>query len=102
MAAAAAGSMHEIERDMTRVTFDVISATLLPSADATVGPAIEGSAGLFQKAGRLGAALRHRERAEVAAATGAQARSGSAIRMLRSSVAAMLRERGGRRRRATT
>ena len=28
---------HEIERDMTKVTFDVISATLLPSADATVG-----------------------------------------------------------------
>jgi cytochrome P450 len=35
--AAPAGSKHEIERDMTMVTFDVISATLLPSADATVG-----------------------------------------------------------------
>ncbi len=36
---------------MTKVTFDVISATLLPSADATVGAAIEASAGHFQKAG---------------------------------------------------
>ena len=42
------GSVHEIERDRTKITFDVISATLLPSADATVGSAVEASAGRFR------------------------------------------------------
>ncbi len=45
----AAGSTQAIERDMARVTFDVISATLLPSADDTVGPALERSTATFQK-----------------------------------------------------
>jgi cytochrome P450 len=88
----ATGSVHEIERDMTKVTFDVISATLLPSADATVGAAIEASAGHFQKAGGwtlLYAIMnapkwlpRPRRRMQR-----------HAIQLLRSSVAAMLRER---------
>ena len=33
MARAPPGSVHAIDADMRRVTFDVISATLLPSAD---------------------------------------------------------------------
>ena len=36
-------AVHEIERDMTKVTFDVISATLLPSADATIGLTLSGT-----------------------------------------------------------
>ena len=87
------GSVHEIERDMTKVTFDVISATLLPSADATVGPAIEASTEHFQKAGAWSLLYavanaprwlpRPRRRSQR-----------QAIHLLRSSVAAMLRERG--------
>jgi cytochrome P450 len=46
--AAPEGSTHRIDVDMTRATFGVISATLLPSADA---PAFERSIGLFQKSG---------------------------------------------------
>ena len=40
-----------IDADMTRVTFDVISATLLPSADGSAGLAIERSTRQFQSAG---------------------------------------------------
>jgi cytochrome P450 len=46
--------VQPIESDMARVTFDVISATLLPSADDTVGPAVERSVGTFQGAGAWG------------------------------------------------
>src|SRR5260221_5264848 len=41
-----AGSGRAIDRDMSVATFDVISATLLPSADRTVGPAVERSVGV--------------------------------------------------------
>jgi cytochrome P450 len=43
-----------IERDMTQVTFDVISATLLPSADPRMPGAIEASTGSFQRSGAWG------------------------------------------------
>src|SRR4029077_20856359 len=46
--AAPARSVQAIDRDMTHATFDVISATLLPSADATVGPTVDKAMGLFQ------------------------------------------------------
>ncbi len=39
-----------IDRDMTRVTFEVISSTLLPSADASLGAVFERSMGGFQRA----------------------------------------------------
>ena len=45
------GETRPIDRDMTAVTFEVISATLLPSADPRMPGAIEGSTGRFQKAG---------------------------------------------------
>jgi cytochrome P450 len=88
---APAGTVRNIERDMTRVTFDVISATLLPSADATVGVAVERSAGLFQRAGAWSLLY------SVANAPAWLPRPGrsaqrQAVQMLRSSVAAMLRE----------
>jgi cytochrome P450 len=90
--AAPAGSVQAVDRDMSRATFDVISATLLPSADRTIGPAVEESMQLFQSAGGWG---------QLFAMAGAPAwlpRPGmlSGARgtvMLRSAVAAMLRER---------
>jgi len=86
-----AGSVHDIERDITRATFDVISATLLPSADTTVGAALERSAGLFQRAGvwSLLYTVANAPRWLPRPGRGAQRR---AARMLRASVAAMLRE----------
>jgi cytochrome P450 len=86
------GSVREIEHDMTNVTFDVISATLLPSADATVGPAVEASTGRFQKAGAwsllyaIAGAPKWLPRPH-------RRTQREAIDLLRSSVAAMLRER---------
>lgn len=90
--AAPAGAEQQIDRDMTQVTFEVISATLLPSADGTVGPVVEESMGAFQRAGGWG---------QLYAMIGAPSwlpRPGlisgaRAIRTLRSAVAAMLRER---------
>jgi cytochrome P450 len=49
--AAPAASIHRVDTDMTRATFDVISATLLPSADPV---AFEHSIAVFQKAGGWG------------------------------------------------
>jgi len=90
--AAPAGSTQPIDRDMTQLTFDVISATLLPSADRTVGPVIEDSMSAFQRAGGWG---------QFYATIGAPSwlprpglvSGGRAIRTLRAAVAAMLRER---------
>jgi cytochrome P450 len=47
-------AVRPIERDMTQVTFDVISATLLPSAEAGMPEAIEASTASFQRAGAWG------------------------------------------------
>jgi cytochrome P450 len=77
---------------MTAVTFDVISATLLPSAEGEVGAAIEQSTASFQRAGAWG---------QLYAIAGAPAwlpRPGlvagwRAIRTLRGAVAQMIRER---------
>ena len=49
--AAGPGTVHDVDRDMTLATFDVISQTLLPSADKTLGPIVERSAGRFQSGG---------------------------------------------------
>jgi cytochrome P450 len=87
--AAPAGSVQAVDRDMTRATFDVISATLLPSADHA---AVEKAMQLFQRGTGWDLLI---------ATAGAPAwlprpgmLSGArAILMLRSAVAAMLRER---------
>ena len=52
--ASPAGAVQPVDRDMTRATFDVIQATLLPSADGTVGSVLEESMALFQRAGGWG------------------------------------------------
>ena len=46
--------VQAVDRDMTEATFEVIAATLLPSADARMPQAIERSTGLFQRSGAWG------------------------------------------------
>jgi len=86
------GTVQQIDRDMTAVTFDVICATLLPSSDATAGIAVEVSAARFQRSGIW------RQLYVLANAPGWLPQPGNrrirmAIRAMRSSVAAMLQER---------
>ncbi|HYM28070.1 MAG TPA: cytochrome P450, partial [Steroidobacteraceae bacterium] len=89
--AAPARSVQPVDEDMTRATFDVISATLLPSADHAT---VEESMGLFQRAGGWG---------QLFAMAGVplwlphpgMASGARATRMLRAVVGAMLRERRG-------
>jgi len=89
--AAPPGAAQAVDRDMTRTTFDVISATLLPSADHAT---VEKSMVLFQRSGGWG---------QLYAMAGAptwlphpgMASGARATRMLRAAVAAMLRERRG-------
>ncbi|MFN3746634.1 MAG: cytochrome P450 [Hyphomicrobiaceae bacterium] len=85
------GAVHLIDQEMTRVTFDVISATLLPSADHTVGVAVERSTAHFLQAGAW---------AQLYAITNmprwlprpGRTRMELATRQLRDAVAAMLKE----------
>lgn len=85
------GVALSMEEEMRRVTFDVISSTLLPSADDTVGVAVERLTGQFQQAGAW---------SQLYAVTNAPAwlpqpgrsHRAEAARMLRESVAAMIRE----------
>ena len=44
-------SVRNVEEDMTRATFDVIAATLLPSGDRAFAQAIQGSVQTFQRFG---------------------------------------------------
>src|SRR5262245_31742419 len=86
------GSVHQIDRDMTAITFDVICATLLPSSDATAGIAMEASAARFQRSG-VWRQLYVLANAPNWLPQPGNRRIRTAIRALRSSVAAMLRER---------
>jgi cytochrome P450 len=48
------GAVQPVDRAMTEATFEVISATLLPSGDARMPQAVERSTGLFQRSGAWG------------------------------------------------
>ena len=48
------GAVQPVDRCMTEATFEVISATLLPSADERMPQAVERSTGLFQRSGAWG------------------------------------------------
>jgi cytochrome P450 len=90
--AAPAGAVQQVDRDMTAVTFDVISATLLPSAEGEVGAAIKQSTASFQRAGAWGQLY------AIANAPGWLPRPGgrsqlAAVLHLRGAVAHMIRER---------
>ena len=88
---APSGSAQAIDRDMTRATFDVISATLLPSADHAT---VEESMGLFQRSGGWGQLFAMAGVPQWLPHPG-MASGARATRMLRAAVAAMLRERRG-------
>ena len=90
--AAPRGAVQDIDREMTRVTFDVICATLLPSADDTLARAVERAVAVFQKAGAWGQLFAMVNAPQWLPRPGLIS-GARAIRMLRSSVAAMLRER---------
>jgi cytochrome P450 len=49
--ATAAGSVHDINDDMTKVTYDVISHSLLPTGDASLTDAVEHATATFQAGG---------------------------------------------------
>ena len=49
--ATAAGSVHDVAEDMTRATFDVIAATLLPSPDAAFADDVQGGVRQLQRSG---------------------------------------------------
>lgn len=88
------GSEQPIERDMTAVTFDVISATLLPSADGAVGAAIEQSTATFQRAGAWGQLYAIANAPRWLPRPGGR-RQLAAVQQLRAAVAGMIRERRG-------
>jgi len=90
--AAPQGAVQPIARDMTRVTFDVISATLLPSADDTVAPAVEHAMGRFQRAGAWGQLYAVANLPAWLPQPGRLSMRHSVL-SLRASVAALLRER---------
>ena len=85
-------SVHGIERDMTGVTFDVISATLLPSGDETVAPAVEQATGRFQSAGAWGQLYAMANMPKWFPQPGRRSQA-SAVRILRESVMSLLREK---------
>ena len=87
-----AGTVQAIERDMTHVTFDVISATLLPSSDESVGPTFERSVGTLQKAGSWDQLFAMANIPQWLPRPGLVS-SGRAVVALRGAVAQMLRER---------
>lgn len=90
--AAPAGSVHDVDRDMTRITFEVISATLLPSADRTVAPEVERSMVRFQRSAGWGLLYATSGLPAWLPRPGMISTRRAASR-LRSSVLAMLRER---------
>jgi cytochrome P450 len=87
--AAPSGAVQAIDRDMTRATFDVISATLLPSADHAT---VEESMGLFQRGSGWGL-LYAMAGVPVWLPHPGMISAARATRMLRAAVGAMLRRR---------
>lgn len=86
------GEVRPIERDMTQVTFDVIAATLLPSADPRMPGAIEAATGRFQRAGAWGQLYAVANLPRWLPQPG-RAGSAGAVRALRGATLAIVRER---------
>ncbi|MEO8718107.1 MAG: cytochrome P450 [Burkholderiales bacterium] len=83
-----------IDRDMTQVTFDVISATLLPSADARMPGAVEAATGRFQRSGAWGQLYAVANLPKWLPQPG-RAGAAAAVRALREAALAAVRERRG-------
>jgi len=91
---AQAAAVRPIERDMIRVTFDVISATLLPSAEARMPGVIEASTGRFQRSTAWGQLYALANLPRWLPQPG-RARARAAVRTLRDLTLAIVRERRG-------
>jgi cytochrome P450 len=89
------GTALSMEEEMKRVTFDVISSTLLPSADGTVGVAVDQLAGRFQQTGAWSQLYAIVNAPAWLPQPGRRSRA-EAARMLRHSVATMIREHRAR------
>ena len=91
----AAPGVQAADRDMTQATFDVISATLLPSADARMPQAVERSTGQFQRSGAWGQLYAVANLPRWLPQPGRHA-MGRSVRELRDAVAAVIAERRAR------
>jgi cytochrome P450 len=91
-AAAGSTACRPIDADMSKVTLDVISRTLLPSADGTVVPAIEADAGRFQQ-GSAWAVLYVLARLPDGLPRPGRRKAEVAARLLRDAVRALIEER---------
>jgi cytochrome P450 len=86
------GAVQPVDRDMTEATFEVISATLLPSADRRMPQAFERSMGLFQRSGAWGQLYAIANLPKWLPQPGRRSMA-RAIGALRSAVAALIAER---------
>jgi cytochrome P450 len=87
--------VQAVDRDMTQATFDVISATLLPSADAGMPRAVERSSGQFQRSGAWGQLYAVANLPRWLPQPGRRSMA-SAVRELRAAVARVIAERRAR------
>jgi cytochrome P450 len=89
---AQSGAVQPVDRCMTEATFEVISATLLPSADERMPHAVERSTGLFQRSGAWGQLYAVANLPQWLPQPGRRSMA-RAIGALRSAVAALIAER---------
>jgi cytochrome P450 len=86
------GSIHDVNEDMTKVTYDVISHSLLPTGDASLTDAVEHATGTFQAGGAWTQLYAFLRLPAWVPQPGKQA-GAAAIRTLRNATLAMIRER---------
>ena len=85
-------AVQPVDRAMTEATFEVISATLLPSGDERMPQAIERSTGLFQRSGAWGQLYAIANLPRWLPQTGRRSMA-SAVGALRAAVGALIAER---------
>ncbi|MGZ5047180.1 MAG: cytochrome P450 [Usitatibacter sp.] len=90
------GSVHAIDADMTRATFDVVAATLLPTSDAGFADTVQRSVRSLQRFGAWGILYASLNLPQWFPYPGMLAHS-RAIRALRSHVGALVRARKAER-----
>jgi len=85
-------AVQPVDRAMTEATFEVISATLLPSGDERMPQAVERSTGLFQRSGAWGQLYAVANLPQWLPQPGRRSMA-SAVRALRAAVGALIAER---------
>ena len=88
------GSVHAIDDDMTRATFDVVAATLLPSSDETFAATVQSSVRSLQRFGAWGILYASMNLPQWFPYPGMFAHA-RAVRTLRSTVMALVHSRDG-------